>query len=125
RVPSGLRVHRGGEDVGNLEAGRVREEPRGCGLVETLELEQLRVRGEIGERGREPVVCADLGVAVGDDEHDPVLSDLASEKACEMQGRGVGPMHVLEDDEPWSLPGSATEQLGDRLEELEERLLAF
>ena len=83
-------------------APRMRRELGGeLGPIEAPELEAFRATAALllGEERQQRVAPVELVGAIGRDEDDRALPQIASEKAEQLEGRPVGPMDVLDHDE--------------------------
>ena len=93
-----------------------------CGDVVVAEAGQVDAvdGGEAGELGEAASLCrvgADFGRAVGADEHDGDVEEVAGEVVEEVPSVGVGPMEVLDPRRDDTVGAEVADELEDRCEE--------
>ena len=93
-----------------------------CGDVVVAEAGQVDAvdGGEAGELGEAASLCrvgADFGRAVGADEHDGDVEEVAGEVVEEVPSVGVGPMEVLDPRCDDTVGAEVADELEDRCEE--------
>src|SRR3712207_3858853 len=75
-----------------------------------------------GEHQSERMVTMNVGGAVCSHDHEPHPLQGPPEELQKLQGGGIGPVQVVEDDEQRPALGSLTQEAGDAIEQSEPRL---
>jgi hypothetical protein len=103
-------LRRGAQDVGQELAQVARPEAR--------EVDPLYPAGAADPRqpGPQPLVALGLVVAEGGDDERALVAQVAHHEGEEVEGRGVGPVHVLDDPYHWIAIGEAAQQAEQQLE---------
>jgi len=108
-------------DLGTREVGDKRRE---LGRVERRQRQHAAVPHEIGQHRAEITRTVDLRIAVGADDDDRLVGKNGREKREQVHGRRVGPVQVVDHEEPGARRGRVAEGVGDRIEQLESGELA-
>ena len=122
RVAAGLVLDRGAQPGAGLRADPGGDQARGGVPVEPGQRDPLDepVAPQVGERAGERVPAAELGLAVGADDHDPGRAGVAQHVGEQPQRRQVGPVQVVE-REQHRPAGRFGEGGGDGLEQAQPR----
>ena len=113
--------HGGGDAPGRRGARRGADHLRDRVGFEPAEPDQADrgFAGELGDRRRQRVSWRQLDVAVGADDEEVHLADLAGEELEQQDRRRVGRLQVVEDDHNRALAGGIAEECRGGIEQLE------
>jgi hypothetical protein len=78
---------------------------------------------QLGHTPRQRVLATHLNVSVCAEDHQRAVAYLAGDKLQQQQGRGVGPVEIVEDQNERLRPGGTVQEGCDVIERAESRLL--
>ena len=70
-----------------------------------------------GQPGAQSLAALGLLVAKGGDDERALVAQVADDEGEEVEGRGVGPVHVLDDPHDWLAVGQTAQQSEQQLEQ--------